>query len=92
MMRPDVVLFGEMLPEGAFELAAERAESCDICLVVGTSMLVSPASYLPEIAATAGAYLVEVNPDVTAFSGKCEASLRGAAGQVIPELFSFPGS
>src|ERR1051325_2185158 len=38
-LRPDVVLFGEMLPPGAFEFAAARASSCELCFVVGTSAL-----------------------------------------------------
>src|SRR5437660_1526365 len=42
-MRPDVVLFGELLPAGIFERAAERASVCDLCFVVGTSAIVYPA-------------------------------------------------
>src|SRR6185436_7558540 len=60
-LRPDVVLFGELLPAGAFEKAAAKAERCEICFVVGTSALVYPAASIPEIASAAGAYLVEVN-------------------------------
>ena len=58
-MRPDVVLFGEMLPAGAFENAATRAAACDLCFVVGTSAVVYPAAAIPEIAREAGAYVVE---------------------------------
>src|SRR2546429_44373 len=36
-MRPDVVLFGELLPAGVFERAAAAAAECDLCFVVGTS-------------------------------------------------------
>src|SRR5262245_31929129 len=64
-LRPDVVLFGEMLPPGAFEFASEQAALCELCVVVGTSGLVYPAASLPEIAKAAGAYLCEVNPERT---------------------------
>ena len=86
-VRPDVVLFGEMLPAGAFELAAEKAAECELCFVVGTSALVYPAAGLPEIAKAAGAYVCEVNPERTPLSDLCDEVLTGKAGEVLP-LFS----
>lgn len=83
-MRPDVVLFGEMLPVDAFAYAAARAADCEVCFVVGTSALVHPAAALPLAARRAGAYLVEVNPEPTPLSDVCDASLRGRAGEVLP--------
>lgn len=87
-MRPDVVLFGEMLPAGVFERAASAAARADVCLVVGTSALVHPAARLPEVAKRAGAFLVEVNPETTPLSEFCDASIRGRAGEVLPRLDS----
>jgi NAD-dependent deacetylase len=83
-LRPDVVLFGEMLPLGAFEIAAEKASECELCFVVGTSGIVYPAASLPEIAKSAGAYVCEVNPERTPLSDLCDAVLTGPAGQVLP--------
>jgi NAD-dependent deacetylase len=83
-LRPDVVLFGEMLPPGAFEFAAARASACELCFVVGTSALVHPAAALPEIAKAAGAYVVEVNPERTPLSSLCDEVLTGKAGEVLP--------
>jgi NAD-dependent deacetylase len=83
-LRPDVVLFGEMLPPGAFEFAAGRASQCELCFVVGTSALVYPAAALPEIAKAAGAYVVEVNPERTPLSSLCDEVLTGKAGEVLP--------
>jgi NAD-dependent protein deacetylase/lipoamidase len=83
-LRPDVVLFGELLPPGAFELAAAAASSCELCFVVGTSALVYPAAGLPEIAKAAGAYLCEVNPERTPLSDFCDAVVTGKAGEVLP--------
>lgn len=85
-LRPDVVLFGEMLPAGAFEAAAMKAEACELCLVVGTSAVVYPAASIPEIARAAGAYVVEVNPEVTPLSELCDEVLTGKAGEIIPLL------
>jgi len=83
-LRPDVVLFGEMLPSGAFEIAAERAQACQLCFVIGTSALVYPAAGLPEIAKAAGAYVCEVNPEFTPLSALCDEVLTGKAGEVLP--------
>ncbi|HEX8190131.1 MAG TPA: NAD-dependent protein deacylase, partial [Pyrinomonadaceae bacterium] len=85
-MRPDVVLFGEVLPEGVWARAAERAAGCDLCFVVGTSAIVYPAAALPYAASEAGAFLVEVNPEPTPLSADCDVTLRGAAGEILPAL------
>jgi NAD-dependent deacetylase len=83
-LRPDVVLFGELLPTGAFELAAQRASECELCFVVGTSALVYPAAALPEIAKISGAFLCEVNPERTPLSELCDVVLTGKAAEVLP--------
>lgn len=84
--RPDVVLFGEMLPPGAFEFAAEKAAGCELCLVIGTSALVYPAAGLPEIAKSAGAYLCEINPERTPISDLCDEVITGKAGEVLTRI------
>lgn len=63
--RPDVVWFGEFLPEGAWERAERAFAEADFALVVGTSAEVEPAASLGRIAFASGAYLVEVNPEPT---------------------------
>jgi NAD-dependent deacetylase len=87
-MRPDVVLFGEMLPAGVFEQAAAAAARCDLCFVIGTSALVYPAMRLPEIALEVGAYTVEINPEQTPFSAHCHAVLPGRAGEILKAVTS----
>ncbi len=67
-LRPGVVWFGEMLPPGALERAFELARTCDLMLVIGTSGVVQPAASLAEIAAAAGAGVVEINPQRTPIS------------------------
>ncbi len=89
-LRPDVVLFGEMLPAGAYENAAIRASNCELCFVVGTSAVVYPAALIPEVARAAGAYVVEVNPERTPVSGLCDEVLTGKAGEILPLLGQKP--
>lgn len=85
-LRPDVVWFGEALPEDVFAAASEAARNCDVFLSVGTSSLVYPAASLPSEAARSGAMLVEVNPDDTPLTPHADYALRGRAGEVLPVL------
>ena len=85
-LRPDVVWFGESLPEDAFAAASAAARSCDVFLSVGTSSLVYPAASLPSEAARSGAVVVEVNPDETPLTPYADYALRGRAGAVLPAL------
>lgn len=86
MLRPDVVWFGEMLPEGAMEAALRAARQCDVLLSVGTSGLVEPAASLPFLALEAGAAVIEVNPDATPLTPRATLSLRGSAGEVLAQI------
>jgi len=75
-----------LLPVGAFEQAAVKAESSQLCFVAGTSAVVYPAASIPEIARRAGAYVVEVNPERTPLSDVCDEVLTGKAGEILPLL------
>ena len=69
MLRPNVVWFGESLPQEAIQRAFEEVGSCDLCVVIGTSSIVQPAASLPFHARSSGATVVEVNPEMTPLSG-----------------------
>jgi NAD-dependent deacetylase len=78
--RPDVVWFGEFLPEGAWEWAVRAFSQADVALVIGTSAEVEPAASLGRIAYASGAYLVEVNPEPTPLTPLAHLSLRHGGG------------
>lgn len=86
IIRPDVVWFGEMLPEGVFETASEAAYRCDLFFSVGTSAVVYPAAHLPLIARKQGAYVVEINMEQTEISHSVNETLLGKAGEILPQL------
>jgi NAD-dependent deacetylase len=86
ILRPSVVLFGEMLPEEVFAAAAGAAAECDVAFSIGTSSAVWPAAGLPVLAQERGAFLIEVNPEPTELTSRFDVSLRGAAGEVLPRL------
>jgi NAD-dependent deacetylase len=85
-LRPDVVWFGEMLDAGVLQAAFDAAAACELCLVVGTSSLVHPAASVPSAALHAGASVVEINPEPTPLTAHATLSLRGTAGEILPEL------
>ncbi|MEW5959773.1 MAG: NAD-dependent deacylase [Chloroflexota bacterium] len=86
LLRPDVVWFGEMLPEPALHAALVAAEACDVFLSVGTSSVVQPAASIPFTALQAGAVTVEINPDATPLTPYVAYALPGPAGQILPGL------
>lgn len=86
MLRPDVVWFGEALPEDALQSAREASGNCDIFFSIGTSSLVQPAASLPYLALDHGALVVEINPTETPLSSQATYTLHGAAGEVLPGL------
>jgi len=87
-IRPDVVWFGEMLPQDQFSGGQSAAESSDICFVVGTSGLVYPAAYIPIEAKQAGAFLVEINIDYTEMSQFADESFIGKSAAILTELLT----
>lgn len=86
LMRPDVVWFGEGLPEQNLSLAWERAARCDVFFSIGTSTLVQPAASLPLLAVENGAVLIEINPEVTPITQAARVHLSALSGEFLPYL------
>jgi NAD-dependent deacetylase len=86
LVRPDVVWFGELLPEEEWEESVRASRAADLFLSIGTSGLVFPAASLPLVARDAGALIVEVNPEESPLTVAADVSLRGPAGEVLPAL------
>lgn len=88
LLRPGVVWFGEPLPVRVFAAAEEAARASEVFLVVGTSAVVYPAAGLALQAQAAGAKVIEVNLEETSFSAQVDCSLRGRAGELLPQLIA----
>ncbi|WP_268541441.1 SIR2 family NAD-dependent protein deacylase [Candidatus Nitrosotenuis cloacae] len=86
MLRPDVVWFGEALPQDIWREAIMHAQSCDVMVIVGTSLVVSPANSLPLYAKQNGAVLVEVNPEKTVMSSEMDLSVRQTSASALPKM------
>ncbi len=86
LMRPGVVWFGEALPDQVWKRAERAVRECEVLLVAGTSAVVYPAAGLIDVAREGGAAVIEVNIEETPYSEDVTISLRGRAGEILPEL------
>ena len=86
LLKPDVVLFGESLPEHAMYRTQALAEGADAFIVVGSSLTVEPAASVPRTAAEHGATLIVVNHDPTSLSDQAEYDFRADVTDVLPRL------
>ena len=89
LVRPDVVWFGEMLPAHSFQMAEKHARKCDLFISVGTSGVVYPAAGLPGLAKSSGAFLVEINTEMTDLSSLMDVTFQGKSGEILPRLMSL---
>lgn len=88
-LRPDIVWFGELLPEDVLEAARTAARNCDVLLVVGTSAVVYPAASLIPLAKqgrSPGAKVIEINLERTEASELADIGLYAPSGKVLPAL------
>ncbi|MCS6958384.1 MAG: NAD-dependent deacylase [Aquificaceae bacterium] len=89
IIRPDVVWFGEALPEEALDTAYTWASSCQIFVSIGTSGTVYPAAELPHIAKIKGAKVIEINPEKTPISSIADDIIREPATKGVEKLLSI---
>lgn len=85
-MRPNVVWFGEMLPQDVLEAAQLAFERADVALVIGTSSQVYPAAALAGVTRRYGGVVTEINPDETPFTLHASFSLRTTASAGLAAL------
>jgi len=86
LIRPDIVWFGEPLPQDTWRHAVEATDAADVIVVVGTSAIVYPAAGLPELALARGTAVIEVNPEPTPLTRSVTLSIRESASQALPGL------
>jgi NAD-dependent deacetylase len=87
-LRPDVVWFGESLPQYAINHAIDMARECEVFLSIGTSSQVYPAAQLPWDAKRKGALVIEINPTPTPLTEGADFALHAPSGQVLPALLA----
>jgi NAD-dependent deacetylase len=86
IMKPGVVMFGELLPEGAMERATELARAAGLLLVVGSALEVYPVAGLPEETLSAAGALAIVNRGATPYDGRADLKIDAGAGETLSTL------
>ena len=86
VLKPDVVFFGELLPERAIDRAHELARSAGLLLVVGSSLEVFPVAGLPHETLEAGGEVAIVNFGPTPFDRRAAVRIEGSAADVLPDV------
>lgn len=89
ILRPDVVWFGESLAQDVWQKAIIHANQCDLMIIAGTSLVVSPANTLPMYAKQNNALLIEINPENTEMSSEMDRVIRNTSASVLPEFISL---
>lgn len=93
ILKPELVLFGEAIPEAAQRDAETEARCCGVLLVVGTSAEVAPACDIPRLAVANGAAVIEINPEETGLTRSvADVHLREKAGPALSVLLREWGS
>ena len=91
LLRPDIVWFGEVLPQEPLSRSVQAMSRSEMLLVVGTSALVYPAASLPLVAKQAGGFVIEVNKEKTPLSPMADVTLVGQAAELLPAIISRSG-
>ncbi|WP_254524800.1 SIR2 family NAD-dependent protein deacylase [Natrinema caseinilyticum] len=86
VFKPDVVLFGERLPEAVFQRARSLARESDVFLAIGSSLVVEPAASLPRLAASSGATVGLVNLESTPCDDTADVVIRDDVTAALPRL------
>ena len=87
LMKPDFIFFGEPIPKEAAVRSMAEAEKSDVMVLIGTTGEVMPASMIPKVAKRAGATIIEINTEATAFTDSVtDLFLKGRATEVCGML------
>jgi NAD-dependent deacetylase len=92
ILKPDTVSFGQAMPQDKMEDALRYASECDLCIVLGSSLVVYPAASVPAKAVQSGAKLIIINRDETPIDAEadlvCHESVSEALEQMVGNLNS----
>ena len=86
LLKPDVILFGEQLPQAAVSRAQRDARQCDLMLVAGSSLEVLPVAGLPMQALDRGAHLIIINNTPTYLNVRADVAIMEDVAAIIPAI------
>jgi NAD-dependent deacetylase len=86
ILKPDTISFGQAMPESRMEASFQYSRECDLCMVLGSSLVVYPAASIPEQAFQNGAKLIIVNREPTPMDDVANVVVRGSLGEILTGL------
>lgn len=86
VLKPDVILFGEQLPQNAWQEAVQWSRKCDLMLVAGSSLEVLPVASLPMQAIDRGAHLIIINNTPTYLNVRSDVAILEDVAEIIPAI------
>jgi len=89
VIKPTTILFGEQLPSKVLSGALNACSNCDCFLMIGSSLLVSPANQMPYLAKKNGANLIFINEEETFMNYTADLFLKGKVGEILPLIISY---
>jgi len=89
LLKPDAVFFGEALPEYELSESQRRVQSCDLCIVIGSSLVVYPAAMIPRYAVQSGARLAIINRDRTDLDSYADVCIHESAGGTMSAVMEI---
>jgi NAD-dependent deacetylase len=86
ILKPDAVFFGESLPQQALNSAIRHSRNCDLFIVIGSTLVVYPAAYMPMYAVESGARLVIINLSTTPMDARAAVLITASAGEAMGKI------
>jgi len=86
MLKPQAVFFGESLPERALADATHYSSNCDLFIVIGSTLVVTPAAFMPRYAVQNGARLVIINIGATPMDRQATMVVEARAGEFMAKV------
>ena len=88
MLKPDAVLFGEQLPFDVLTESERRSRSCDLCIVLGSTLSIYPAAHIPRYAQQGGAKLIIINMGPTEMDSMADIRIEAKTGEATPKIIA----
>jgi NAD-dependent deacetylase len=88
ILKPDVIFFGEPLPEKTLRVAVKESQACDLFIVIGSSLVVYPAASLPLYAKRSGARIVIINLGPTEQDHMADVLINRLAGETMTRIMT----
>lgn len=90
ILKPDFIFFGEGIPGDAYTNSFAAAEKAEVCIIIGSTGEVMPASHIPRTAKQNGATIIEINPEESMFTKNVtDIHLKGKASEILSEIEKY---